>query len=365
MVAMQLTDAVVLVTGASAGIGHAAAARFAAQGARVLVHGRDPDRTVAVAGEVGGRALLADLAFPEERLRLAAEAIEVFGRVDVLVNNAGIGHSGPLTEMSFDTIRRLVEVDLLAAIELTRALLPGMLEQGRGAVCFVTSIAGRTGVAGEAVYSATKAGLDAFAESLRAETAGSGVDVSVVVPGVVDTGFFDTRGRPYERKRPRPIPPDAVADAVTRAVASGPHCGGDAARRLTGGCGSSNSGAPAPHAIAGRTGRGEAGTAPRRFDAFAGPAARRRSGVDVGADRRHDARGGRAAAWRAAAADPSRCGRRRGGQGRGQRPNSGCRAGCGSPRPCGRWLPAPTAGLRRASASRCGRVDGSPWPEPR
>ena len=101
-----------------------------------------------------------------------------YGRVDVLVNNAGFGYSGPLKAMSVDTIRRLVEVDLVAAIELTRDLLPGMIEHKRGAICFVTSIAGRTGVAGEAVYSATKAGLDAFAESLRGETAGSGVNMT-------------------------------------------------------------------------------------------------------------------------------------------------------------------------------------------
>ena len=111
-----------------------------------------------------------------------------------------------------------IEVDLVAAIELTHALLPGMIEQQRGAICFVTSIAGRTGVAGEAVYSATKAGLDAFAESLRAETVGSGVNISVVVPGVVDTGFFETRGRPYDRERPRRIPAGQVADAVVRTV---------------------------------------------------------------------------------------------------------------------------------------------------
>jgi short-subunit dehydrogenase len=218
MVAMQLTQAVVLVTGASAGIGHAAATRFAARGARMLVHGRDQDRTGDVAREVGGRALIADLASPADRKRLTAEALDAFGRVDVLVNNAGFGYSGPLTAMPVDTIRRLIEVDLVAAIELTHALLPGMIEQQRGAICFVTSIAGRTGVAGEAVYSATKAGLDAFAESLRAETAGSGVNISVVVPGVVDTGFFETRGRPYDRKRPRPIPAGQVADAVVRTV---------------------------------------------------------------------------------------------------------------------------------------------------
>jgi NAD(P)-dependent dehydrogenase (short-subunit alcohol dehydrogenase family) len=86
------------------------------------------------------------------------------------------------------------------------------------AICFVTSIAGRTGLVGEAVYSATKACLDAFAESLLGETARSGVTISVVVPGVVDTGFFETRGSPYARTRPRPIP----ADTVVRAVEGGP-----------------------------------------------------------------------------------------------------------------------------------------------
>jgi short-subunit dehydrogenase len=218
MVGMQLTDAVVLVTGASAGIGHAAAVRFAARGAKVLVHGRDPDRTGAVAGEVGGTALLADLAVPAERKRLAAEALDTFGRVDVLVNNAGFGYAGPVTAMPVETIRGLVEVNLVAAIELTRDLLPGMIERQRGDICFVTSIAGRAGVAGEAVYSATKAGIDVFAESLRGETARPGVNISVVVPGVVDTGFFEARGSPYGRKRPRPIPADTVAAAVVRAV---------------------------------------------------------------------------------------------------------------------------------------------------
>ena len=218
MVDMQLTGAVVLVTGASAGIGQVAAARFAAKGAHVLVHGRDPQRTHQVADEIGGRAVIADLASAGDRERLAADALATFGHVDVLVNNAGFGYLGPVSEMSVEVIRRLIEVDLLAAIELTRSLLPGMIERRRGAICFVTSIAGRTGVAGEAVYSATKAGLDTFADSLRVETVGSGVNVSVVVPGVVDTGFFETRGTPYTRSRPRPIPAQTVADAVVRAV---------------------------------------------------------------------------------------------------------------------------------------------------
>jgi len=215
---VQLTDAVVLVTGASAGIGRVAAGRFAARGARVLVHGRDEERTRQVADEVRGRALIGDLAMPADRDRLAAEALNAYGQVDVLVNNAGFGYLGVAAAMDVDVIRRLVEVNLLAAIELTRSLLPPMTDRGRGAICFVTSIAGRTGVAGEAVYSATKAGLDTFADSLRVEVAGSGVHISVVVPGVVDTGFFETRGTPYARERPRPISADTVAEAVVRAV---------------------------------------------------------------------------------------------------------------------------------------------------
>lgn len=219
---MQLTDTVVLITGASDGIGRCVATRFAAQGAQVLVHGRDPDRTEAVARSVHGRAVLADLASPDDRGELIPRAERIFGRIDVLVNNAGVGWAGPFTKMNVNDIRRLLEVDLLAAVELTHSVLPPMVTRRRGAVCFVTSIAGRTGVAGEAVYSAAKAALDTLAESLRGEATGTGVHIGVVVPGVVDTGFFDKRGRPYDRARPTPIPPEAVADAVLEAVSGRP-----------------------------------------------------------------------------------------------------------------------------------------------
>src|ERR1700710_2916793 len=124
---MRVTGAVVLVTGASAGIGRLAAARFAARGAHVLVHGRDPERTNKVADQVRGHALVSDLAVPAERERLAAEALNRFGHVDVLVNNAGFGYLGPFAAMDVDVVRRLIEVDLLAAIELTRSFLPGMV----------------------------------------------------------------------------------------------------------------------------------------------------------------------------------------------------------------------------------------------
>ena len=207
-----------LITGASSGIGAETARRLAAGGATVLLHGRDQGRLEALATEICGTALAGELAEPGAAQALAEQALAVSGRVDVLVNNAGLGWAGPLPEMPRADITRLVAVNLVAPIELTRALLPGMVARGSGRVVFVTSIAGRTGVAGEAVYAATKAGVDAFADSVRFELHGTGVGVGVVVPGVVQTAFFERRGRPYGRSRPRPVPADRVAAAVVRAV---------------------------------------------------------------------------------------------------------------------------------------------------
>jgi len=96
--------------------------------------------------------------------------------------------------------------------------VPGMIARGRGHIVFVSSIAGATGVRGEAVYSAVKAGLGCFAESLAHELAGRGVRVSVIVLGVIDTPFFERRGRPYDRRRPTPLPANRVANALVSAI---------------------------------------------------------------------------------------------------------------------------------------------------
>ena len=224
---MRLTGAVALVTGGSSGIGAATARELAGAGARLLIAGRDPARLRAIADQTGGIALACDLAAPSGPADLAAaaqraaatlpqapDAGDATGGIDILVNNAGLGWAGPIGEITAEKVAELVAVNLTAPMQLTRLLAPGMIARGRGRVVFVSSIAAATGVRGEAVYSATKAGLGSFAESLAYELDGHDVRVSVIVPGVIDTPFFDRRGRPYGRKRPGPQPPERVARAI-------------------------------------------------------------------------------------------------------------------------------------------------------
>ena len=184
-----------LVTGAAGGIGAACVAALRAAGADVL----GVDREYELPGDVP---------------RLAADARPV----DVLVNCAGIGLHGPLSDGSADDARRVLAVNLEAPIALTRLLLPGMLERGSGHVVNVASLVAHLPKRFEVVYAASKSGLAGFTRSLRAELRDTGVGVSLVSPAVVDTGFFDARGEPYGRRWPRPVPPSRVADAVVDAV---------------------------------------------------------------------------------------------------------------------------------------------------
>jgi short-subunit dehydrogenase len=215
---VELRGSVCLVTGASSGIGAATAHALSSRGAFVLAAGVDRGRTEAVAAEVGGAPLLADLAAGGGAAALAEAAQAVRGRVDVLVNNAGVGWSGPFDAMPPPEIARLVQIDLTAAMLLTRAVLPGMLARGGGRVVCVGSIAGHAGGRGEAVYAACKAGLAAFTEALRQEHARDPVGFSVVIPGPVQTAFFDRRGVPYERRMPRLLTPERVAAAIVEAI---------------------------------------------------------------------------------------------------------------------------------------------------
>jgi short-subunit dehydrogenase len=215
---MQLAGAVALITGASSGIGAATAIALAQAGTRLILTGRDQDRLAAVAARTRGLALAADLAEPDGPDRLIESALAQAGQIDLLISNAGAGWAGPIGDLPGSKATELLTLNLLAPIQLARLVAPGMAERGSGRLIFVSSIAGMTGVRHEAVYAATKAGLNYLAESLGYELAGTGAGVSVVLPGVVDTPFFRRRGRPYGRRLPAPIPPERVAQAIVTAA---------------------------------------------------------------------------------------------------------------------------------------------------
>ncbi|WP_263455161.1 SDR family NAD(P)-dependent oxidoreductase [Streptomyces sp. LS1784] len=209
---------VALITGASSGIGHATATRLADAGWHTLLSGTDRTRLDELAGRTGGRALPEDLNRPDGPARLAEAAVAAAGRVDALIASAGLGWRGPYAQMPPDTLDRMIEVNLAAPLRLVRLLLPGMLERRHGRIVLIGSMAGQVGVRDEAGYSATKGGLTMFAESLWYELRGTGVGVRLVLPGAVDTPFFDRRGTPYQRERPRPVSAERVADVVVATI---------------------------------------------------------------------------------------------------------------------------------------------------
>jgi short-subunit dehydrogenase len=202
-----------LVTGGSSGVGAAIAERLAAADCRVVVLGRNPEALAELARRTGARTVVADLCSADG----LAHAADATAEVDLLVHSAGRGWAGDLTAMTGADIDALVALNLTAPMHLTRAVLPGMRARGRGQLVFVASIAA-VGVGGEAVYAATKAGLRAFAASVRLEMADQGIGVTTLLPGAVRTPFFDHRGKPYARRLPRQVEPGEVASALLEAI---------------------------------------------------------------------------------------------------------------------------------------------------
>ncbi|MGW0868376.1 SDR family NAD(P)-dependent oxidoreductase [Streptomyces koelreuteriae] len=209
--ARRLDRRVALVTGASSGIGAATARRFAMDGWQLLLNGRDRRCLEQTASGTSALVLPADLAAPGGPRLLAQSALHATGRIDVLVAGAGIGWTGPFAAMPHTDIDRVLALDLNATLHLVREVLPSMIEAGRGRVVLLGSAAGCSGVREEAVHSAAKAGLAAFADALRQELRGTGVGVTLVVPTRRDSG-------PYDHTTPRPVSPGNVARDIFESV---------------------------------------------------------------------------------------------------------------------------------------------------
>jgi short-subunit dehydrogenase len=211
---MELRGSNVLLTGATGGIGHAIARALHQRGASLVLTGRRAEVLEPLAAEVGGRATAVDLGEREELDRLIEEA----GDVDVLVANAALPASGDALEFRVDQIDRALEVNLRAPMILSRVLGERMAARGRGHIVLISSLSGKSGQAGSAIYSATKFGLRGFGQGLRGDLAPRGVGVSVVFPGFIrDAGMFHESGT----KLPRGVgtsTPEQVAAGVVRAI---------------------------------------------------------------------------------------------------------------------------------------------------
>jgi uncharacterized protein len=188
---MKLEGAHVLVTGASRGIGDAMARHFASAGARVSVAARSADALGVIAHQISGTAFEVDLLDPAQVDALVPEVERRVGPIDVLVNNAGVEHTKWLHLEDVDRLREVIRLNLEAPVVLTRAVLPGMLERGRGHLVFTSSLAGTSGFPGLAAYSATKAGLNNFTAAIRLELRDTAIGTTLVAPGPIDTRMWD------------------------------------------------------------------------------------------------------------------------------------------------------------------------------
>ena len=228
VVERTLEDRVAIVTGASSGIGEATARELTLRGAAVVLASRDAGRLEELGREIsasGGRALavktdISDAGSVEAMVR---EAVEAFGSLDVLINNAGLGLSGRVAELRAEDLRYVFEVNTVGPLNCVQAALPHMGRGGR--VINVSSVVGRRAIPKVGGYCATKFALNALSDALRVEIADRGITVTSVYPGTTRTPFRENSRRTKDEKRgwrPRGVTPEKVAGKIVDAAERGP-----------------------------------------------------------------------------------------------------------------------------------------------
>lgn len=222
----KLQNKVVLLTGGSRGLGPIIAQALAKKGANIVLAARSRSGLEDVATRLGGhtgaiQVMTVDLRLASDREELVADVLTKFGKIDILINNAGVETEGPYIELPWSAIDETIEVNLLAPMALTRLVLPGMLVRKTGHIVNIASIAAKSGAPYAAVYSGTKAGLSEWTRALRLELQGSGVHFSTIFPGYVrKVGMFAKFGM----KSPWIVgscAPHQVANAVVNAIERG------------------------------------------------------------------------------------------------------------------------------------------------
>jgi len=240
----KLEGQVVIITGASAGIGEQTARRLGRGGSRVVISARRQDRLDSLKRDIeagGGQALAVagDITSPDDRANLVEQAVTKFGRIDGLVNNAGYGLRGPIEIVPLEDIRRNFETNVFSLIGLSQIVIPIMRKQAEGRIVNISSVAGRIARPLSSIYDSTKHALEAISDGMRGELAGFGIRVVVVEPGFILTeflqvssdvsrpviqkespysGFFTTFNRSADRMRKMAGQPDDIARLVEKAL---------------------------------------------------------------------------------------------------------------------------------------------------